>query len=590
MPAPKRRRVEPIDDWQQLQLLTDWPEQLAYELIRPVVLFGEAIVRRAEETATSESTIRRTVTRFDATGMAGLFPSPREDDETTSNGRRLPHELQQLIVDLKAEHPPFRVNELATICYAVSGRRPSPHTVKRVLASGLPASRTTRRYPPYTQIADPVERRRAILHLHSEGWNIKSIAVYLETTRRRVYETVRRVIEEASEDGTTAVGDEALQDRSHRPKTISRKVDLRAIRAVRKLQENPELGEFRIHAALKNEGIELSPRTCGRILALNRSLYGLHRPPPEPREPKPMRFKATRPHQYWTVDVRYIDVHQLGGGNIYVISILENYSRCILASLLSRTQDLAAFLIVLYAAIRRYGAPEALVSDGGGIFKATRALAIYQALGITKEKIKPRQAWESYIEPNFNVQRRMADWHFARATSWEEMLAVHDRWLEDFNTQSHWAHRKRKDGRRSPAEVLAWFMGRQYTAEELHRIFYTTRSMRQLDHLGYVRFRHWRLYGNRGLPGMPAVVWLCGDLLTLEGEETPLTQYLVTYAPNHIRLQTVSPLRQFETPFHSPQLPLWNLQPHEWQLARSLPPYAPRRQQDNGAVQGRLAL
>jgi hypothetical protein len=28
---------------------------------------------------------------------------------------------------------------------------------------------------------------------------------------------------------------------------------------VRRLQENPELGEFRIHAALKQEGIELSP-------------------------------------------------------------------------------------------------------------------------------------------------------------------------------------------------------------------------------------------------------------------------------------------------------------------------------------------
>ena len=47
---------------------------------------------------------------------------------------------------------------------------------------------------------------------------------------------------------------------------------------VRKLQENPELGEFRVHAALLQLGIKLSPRTCGRILALNRSLYGLDKP------------------------------------------------------------------------------------------------------------------------------------------------------------------------------------------------------------------------------------------------------------------------------------------------------------------------
>ena len=70
-----------------------------------------------------------------------------------------------------------------------------------------------------------------------------------------------------------------------------------------------------------------------------------------------MPFAAVRRHQCWTVDIRYIDVHQLGGGNIYCISILENYSRAILASGLFRTQDLTAYFMVLYAAIRQHGSP-----------------------------------------------------------------------------------------------------------------------------------------------------------------------------------------------------------------------------------------
>jgi len=45
----------------------------------------------------------------------------------------------------------------------------------------------------------------------------------------------------------------------------------------------------------------------------------------------------------------------------------------------------------------------------------------------------------------------MADWHFARAQDWEELLRVHDRWVADFNYQVHWAHRQRTDGRQSPA-------------------------------------------------------------------------------------------------------------------------------------------
>lgn len=40
------------------------------------------------------------------------------------------------------------------------------------------------------------------------------------------------------------------------------------------------------------------------------------------------------------------------------------------------------------------------------------------------EQIERRQPWQSYIETAFNVQRRMADWHFARAESWAELVAA----------------------------------------------------------------------------------------------------------------------------------------------------------------------
>jgi hypothetical protein len=72
---------------------------------------------------------------------------------------------------------------------------------------------------------------------------------------------------------------------------------------------------------------------------------------------------------------------------------------------------------VLYRAIERYGSPEALVTDGGGIFRSHRAHAVYEALGIRKEESergKPwHKSWQSYVETMFNIQRRMADWHFS---------------------------------------------------------------------------------------------------------------------------------------------------------------------------------
>lgn len=84
--------------------------------------------------------------------------------------------------------------------------------------------------------------------------------------------------------------------------------------AIRRLQANPELGEFRIHAALAQLGIDLSPRTCGRILALHRDL-GASLPMTEAQpHPHVMPFAAQRRRQDWSVDVRSIEDHRLGTG------------------------------------------------------------------------------------------------------------------------------------------------------------------------------------------------------------------------------------------------------------------------------------
>ncbi len=578
MPAPKRRRIEPTDDWQQLQFLFTWPEQILYELIRPVVLFGRSPAERAKETGKAARTLHRKADRFDTYGMASLFADfhpPKNTDR-----RALPPHLRQLIVDRKTEYPAFTPHELATLCYVASGRRPSSHTVKRILATGPRPNSISRRYPRYHQM-EPGDRRQAIVQLHAEGWTVSSIANYLETSRPTVYATLRRWIEE---------GVPGLEDKPPIPEHPARKTDLRAMNTIRKLQENPELGEFRVHARLKQLGITLSPRTCGRILALNRSLYKLDKPKQVPREKKPMPFAATRRHEYWTVDVRYLDMHQLGGGMIYVIAILENFSRAILASAVSRSQDLTAYLMVLYAAIRQHGIPEALVSDSGSIFKAKEAMRIYAALGIRKETIQKRQAWQSYIETHFNVQRRMADWQVSKAECWAELVASHEEFVANYNYQVHWAHRERQDGRQSPAEVLSWVHGVQRDPAELHRIFYTTRFGRKLDKLGYIRFRHWRIYGERGLAQRQAAVWLYGETLLIEFSDQPLTQYAVTYEPDRRRLKEVVPRQLFETHYVSAQPLLWELGDGEWLKVVRAPPYASSRKPIPSAVQCPLAL
>jgi hypothetical protein len=71
-------------------------------------------------------------------------------------------------------------------------------------------------------------------------------------------------------------------------------------------------------------------------MAEHRQLYGQQGPrtPPGTQEAKPHPFKAASRHEVWSLDIRYIEQHQIPGitGSFYVISILENFSRAILAS------------------------------------------------------------------------------------------------------------------------------------------------------------------------------------------------------------------------------------------------------------------
>jgi putative transposase len=339
MPKQRYGRREPTHEWSQIRPLLKDPIQLQYEILRPIVLFGVGPKERAEETGVSKSSLYAKANLFDQAGMASLLPAVPPPEIPKQDKRTLPPPMRQAIVDAKTEYPGLSLHEIARMCYVQFNRRPSHHTIQLVLANGPSPSRATRRFPRFDEITDPAERRRVIIRLHADGWMPQSIAEYLGTSRQTVHTTLKRWAEEQFA---------GLEDKPHTRKRRALKTDLQAMNAVKRLQENPELGAYRIHTALLQQGINLSPRTCGRILALNRKLYHLQMPVKRDRLKQEMPFRAERRHQYWTTDIRYLDMHQLGGGMIYCISILENFSRAILASAISRQQDTEAYLAVLY--------------------------------------------------------------------------------------------------------------------------------------------------------------------------------------------------------------------------------------------------
>jgi putative transposase len=396
MGASKRGDVEPTHDWQLLLPLFGWLEQERYEQIRPLMLFDASVAERTVEVGTSASTLYRRLDRFAEEGMESLFDAP------AAKRRRLPPAVRRLIVDLKAEYPRFNLNEIANVVRAAFGTKPSVRSVARVLAEEPVPLKIVRNYPPYHESEDPREARTAVVELRLSGWSVKTIAGYLGVHKATVYRALERWKQR---------GFEGLADGSPgRPQGV-RKADFAAVEAIRKLAKNPALGAFRVHAALVQMGFDLSRATCGRLLAQVREVYGYEKPRGGGESARAMPFAATKRHEVWSADVRHLDMvdESLVGSKAYAVTVMDNYSRAMLSSAVTRRQNLSAFLSVLYRAMERYGAPKTLVTDSGSVFLANRAKAVYAKLGISKEEIQKGQPWQNYSETTFGIQKRMAD-------------------------------------------------------------------------------------------------------------------------------------------------------------------------------------
>lgn len=95
----RRQRVEHTEEWTLIEPLLPWHEQREYELLRPIVVFGDTPAERARQTGAAARTLHEKAHRFDEEGVPSLFP--------TRGGPTLRPEIRRLIVDLKVQHPPL---------------------------------------------------------------------------------------------------------------------------------------------------------------------------------------------------------------------------------------------------------------------------------------------------------------------------------------------------------------------------------------------------------------------------------------------------------------------------------------------------
>ena len=87
-----------------------------------------------------------------------------------------------------------------------------------------------------------------------------------------------------------------------------------------------------------------------------------------------------RPQQVWSTDITYV---RLARGYVYLVAIMDWYSRKVLAWRLSNTMDACFCVDCLEEAIRQYGRPEIFNSDQGAQFTSESFIHVLKSHDIT---------------------------------------------------------------------------------------------------------------------------------------------------------------------------------------------------------------
>ncbi len=136
--------------------------------------------------------------------------------------------------------------------------------------------------------------------------------------------------------------------------------------------KHPFFGSRMMSRTLKAKGVLVNRKRVQRLMRL----MGLESTAPKPNTSKPApehavypyllrNLKVSRVNQVWAADITYIPMAR---GFVFLVAIIDWYSRRVLAWRLSNTLETSFCVEALHEALARYGCPEIFNTDQGSQF------------------------------------------------------------------------------------------------------------------------------------------------------------------------------------------------------------------------------
>jgi putative transposase len=150
---------------------------------------------------------------------------------------------------------------------------------------------------------------------------------------------------------------------------------------------HPFYGSRKITRYLRGIGHPINRKRIQRLMGIL-GLSGMA-PGPNTSRPSPQHVvypyllrgvAVIRPNQVWSTDITYI---RLARGFVYLVAVIDWYSRKVLAWRLSNTLDSAFCVDCLEQALQTYGIPEIFNSDQGCQFTSEAFTGVLKALCIS---------------------------------------------------------------------------------------------------------------------------------------------------------------------------------------------------------------
>ena len=149
---------------------------------------------------------------------------------------------------------------------------------------------------------------------------------------------------------------------------------------------HPFYGSRKIRIYLRGLGYQVNRKRVQRLMRIL-GLAGMA-PGPNTSRPHPQHqlypyllrgVEIERPNQVWSTDITYI---RLVRGFVYLVAVIDWYSRKVLAWRVSNTLDSGFCVDCLEQALQGYGTPEIFNSDQGCQFTSETFTAVLQRQGI----------------------------------------------------------------------------------------------------------------------------------------------------------------------------------------------------------------